>query len=712
MRRLSGGITDSKADLLKCSFILLLVFFPSISFSQIPINGFCSAKNFNLPKGYSSVLSADINSTAGDELIFYSSTAKKIGIYSGVPNDDALFIEQPFNYETSQLKKLKGYSKEKSLFAGVERKKRKVFLLEISANSTLTINQQIEFDSYPENISTGDINADGKDEILISGSGFDGLSILNIADSGIGERKISSGVSFSEAVFIDFSDDGYLDIIAFDILENSLKFFVNNTKGAFKQTRSIRYSEKISFLKMTDFNNDGLNDLVYSRSNFIEILFGDYQGIFKDKLTIKLDQKPAALITGDFNLDKSQDIAYSLPAGTVNILFSNKAQDFYESVTYLKRDSILAVSKFILGGKDNLAVLSKSGKLDVISSIKNLDDNIKIVPAILAGAIKKFDVGKDNIPDICFIDEYDNYLKIFISNGEGIPDKLYYFPVAEDYKEILVGDFFKNVKTFYCYSEGIPLIEVFKYNFEEESLSRKQLYAPGEILDVNLQRVDSSLVNIFLVYNKQSKLHLGKFENREQSITFREYPFIDRNVSDAKIRIKDEPEIFYWREENDTLYFKTADIEAGPNILKTYFKISRSENLMINLYAANFYNSSYPTVVSFVQKEDENSVLLFSGNQFKKSTPIIEGDLVQNVKFGRGFFGDIRNAGIINFTINSIDDDYIYTLSFNDQDSNYHLKPLVFKENISDYIFMNLKQKSYLVYSNKTGELSISLLKK
>jgi len=712
MRRLSGGITDSKADLLKCSFILLLIFCPSISFSQIPINGFCSGKNFNLSKGYSSVLSADINSTAGDELIFYSSTAKRIGIYSGVPNDDALFVEQPFNYETSQLKKLKGYSKETSLFAGVERKKRKIFLLEISANSTLTINQQIEFDSYPENIFTGDINADGKDEILISGSGFDGLSILNIADSGIGERKISSGVSFSEAVFIDFSDDGYLDIIAFDILENSLKFFVNNTKGAFKQTRSIRYSEKISFLKMTDFNNDGLNDLVYSRSNFIEILFGDYQGIFKDKLTIKLDQKPAALITGDFNLDKSQDIAYSLPAGTVNILFSNKDQDFYESVTYLRRDSILAVSKFILGGKDNLAVLSESGKLDVISSIKNLDDNIKIVPAIFAGAIKKFDVGKDNIPDICFIDEYDNYLKIFISNGEGIPDKLYYFPVAEDYKEILVGDFFKNVKTFYCYSEGIPLIEVFKYNFEEESLSRKQLYAPGEILDVNLQRVDSSLVNIFLVYNKQSKLHLGKFENREQSITFREYPFIDRNISDAKIRIKDEPEIFYWREENDTLYFKTADIEAGPNILKTYFKISRSENLMINLYAANFYNSSYPTVVSFVQKEDENSVLLFSGNQFRKSTPIIEGDLVQNVKFGRGFFGDIRNAGIINFTINSIDDDYIYTLSFNDQDSNYHLKPLVFKENISDYIFMNLKQKSYLVYSNKTGELSISLLQK
>jgi hypothetical protein len=133
---------------------------------------------------------------------------------------------------------------------------------------------------------------------------------------------------------------------------------------------------------------------------------------------------------------------------------------------------------------------------------------------------------------------------------------------------------------------------------------------------------------------------------------------------------------------------------------------------MINLYAANFYNSSYPTVVSFVQKEDENSVLLFSGNQFRKSTPIIEGDLVQNVKFGRGFFGDIRNAGIINFTINSIDDDYIYTLIFNDQDSNYHLKPLIFKENISDYIYMNLKQKSYLVYSNKTGELSISLLKK
>ena len=617
MRHSPEEKTDLKADLLKNSFILFFLFFSSLSFSQIPINGFCSQKNFTLPKGYEGIISTDLNSNGNDELIFYSASTKRIGIYSGIPSENDSLKEFQINLEISQLRRLKVESGSTNLFAAVDRKHRKILLIDSSVDTLEVRNNQIEFDSYPENIITGDIDLNGKEEILVYGSGFDGLSILSLANDGIGERKIITGSSFSEAIFIDYNDDGYPDLIVFNILENSLQFFSNNTKGIFRLNRSVPYSEKISLLKTRDLNNDGFYDLIYSFGNSLEILFGDFQGSFRTKKTIKLDDRPAGIIFGDFNGDKLLDISYSLNKGTLNILFGKNDSEFYESITYFKNSTSGPMAKFKSGNRDNIAFILETGEIRVITSVKELGNDLKLVPAIQAGTLTKFDYGNDNIADIGFVDEYDNYLKLFLLDKSGIPSLFYYFPLAENHKEIVADDFYKQVKTFYCYIEGTPLLEVFKYNFKTNKLNRKQLYAPGEILDLNLQRIDSSLVNVFLVYNKQSKLHLGKFENRDLSITFKEYPFIDRNVSLAKIRIKDEPEVFYWKSERDTLYFNKVDIEPGPNILKTYFKIPQSDELMINLYGANYYYNEYPTIVSFVRNNSQKYIFVFSGSRFR-----------------------------------------------------------------------------------------------
>jgi len=713
MRHSSGEKTDLKADLLKNSFILFYLFFSSLSFSQIPINGFCSQKNYPLPKDYQGLISADLNSNGNDELIFYSASTKRIGIYSGIPGENVLLKEFQINSEISQMRHVIDKSGNSNLFAAVERKRRKVLLMDISVDSIEIRKNQIEFDSYPENIFTGDIDLDGIEEILVSGSGFDGLSIVSRANDGIGERKIITGTSFSEAIFIDFNDDGYPDVLAFNILENSLQFFTNNTKGIFRLLRSVQYSEKISLLQTKDLNNDGIYDIIYSVGNYIEILFGDFQATFKNKKTVKLEDKPTGFVFGDFNTDKFLDLSYSLAKGTLNVLFAKKNSDFYESVTYLKSSSSGPIAKFKSGDRDNIACFLETGELSIVTEVNELGKDLKLVPAIQAGALKKFDYGNDNIYDISFVDEFDNYLKLFLLDKSGIPSSLYYFPLAENHKEIVVDDFYKQVKTFYCYIEGTPLLEVFKYNFKTNKLNRKQLYAPGKILDLNLQRVDSTLVNIFLVYNKQSKLYLGKFENRDVSIIFKEFPFIDRNVNSAKIRIKDEPEIFYWKSERDTHYFKMADIEPGPNIYKTYFEIPNSNELVINLYGANLYYNDYPTVVSFVQNESKKYLLLVSGNKFSLSSNLFYDQVSNSKEFGRGFFGEIVLKGIINFSVNTIDDDYINTLIYSGRGKNYLLSRTVAADNVSDYFFIKPDQKNYyLVYSNTEGELSITSVKK
>ena len=245
-------------------------------------------------------------------------------------------------------------------------------------------------------------------------------------------------------------------------------------------------------------------------------------------------------------------------------------------------------------------------------------------------------------------------------------------------------------------------------------MNRKQLYAPGEILDVSIQRIDSTLVNVFLVYNKESKMYLGKFENRDLSVTFKEYPFIDRNVTLAKIFTNNNPKIYYWKSEGASFQFKMVEVKPGPNEYTNYFQVPQSDSLTINLYGADYFDNEYPSLVGIIQSKNDSYSLVLSSDKLSINNPLfsITRDYIK--KFGKGFFGATSIKGIINFTLNAEDDAYIYTLVFNEKQRTYLLRKMLEAKYVSDYFFARLDQKNYyLVYSNKNdGSLSISSLKK
>ena len=714
MRHLSGEKTGSKLGLLINSCILFFLFFSSLSFSQIPINGFCSLKSSTLPKGFQNFIAVDVDEDGYDELICYSSALKKIGIFTPSTTDENELKEFQINSELSQVRQLNGNADSTKLFVALKRKLRKISLLSISLNAIDENAGEITFDSFPEKIYTADIDLNGTDEILVCGSGFNGLSVLYRSGRDFGEKKIITETSFSDAIFIDFNSDGYLDVLAFNILENSLQFFFNNTSGDFRLRRSIQYPEKIDLLKTVDMDQDGFQDIVYSVNNRIEILFGDFQSSYEKKNTIRLNEKPIQIQFGDFNKDNIIDMTYLVYQEKLCILFGKDGDSFYEEITYLQSSSISFFTKLFYENSESLACLFESGDLKIITTLSEYDNDPKIVPSIQAGAVKKFDYLKNDVPDISFIDEYDNSLKLFLNDDKGIPSAFYSFPLVDNHKEILVDEFFKRRKIFYCYTKGTPLLEVIRYNFYTNVINRKQLYAPGEILDVALQRIDSTIVNVFLLYNKDSKLYLGKFENRDLSVTFREYPFIDRNVSLAGLFINDHPEIYYWKSEEASTQFKLAEVVSGPNIYKTFLEVPKSDSLSISLYSADIYYNDYPSLISLIQSKTNNYLLVLSGNKIITNTTLFNSPIKYIKKFARGYFGGTSIKGIISFTVKAMDDAYIYKLVFNEKEKAFTLRKMLDANDVSDYFFGRLDQKNYyLVYSNKKeGCLSILSLKK
>ncbi len=712
-KHLSGEKSGLKAEHCKNSIIIFILLFYDLSYSQIPIDGFCALETHIVPQSYNGLLAADINLDGTDELILYSNSLKQVGIFFPGAEIENQFIEFSTASEISQLKKFKDKEDHEGLFVSVERKLRKVSLIYLSEDELLENKGEIIFDSFPENVHCSDLDLNGTDEIIVSGSGFDGISILTKDGEIINERKILNGTSFSEAVFVDLNSDQYPDILAFNILENSLQFFYNNTLGEFRLERSLNYPVKLNLIRTRDFDKDGFNDIIFSSGTSIEILFGDFQSGFERTSTTRLMFKPDGFLFGNFNRDEIMDLTYyNSESGKLNLLFGSKENGFYEGITYLQQPMLSSISEFNYNESASLACLSESGGLYFISTLKEFNRDLKIIPALHPGAIKQFDYSNNGITDISFIDGSDNSLKIFLSDKKGIPSFYYSIPLSENHTEIAVDEFFKKRKSFYCYTKGKPLIELFTINLPANKLDRKQLYAPGEILDLSLKHVDSSLVNVFLLYNKKSKLYLGKFDNRDLSITFREYPFIDRNVSDAELILNNNPEVYYWKTEGDFFYFNLAEMKMGPINYKNYFQIGKSEDMEVKLFGSDNYDSESPGLVGLVQKENNNYALVLDNNNLKVLSQSTDSNTNGKKIFSHGFFGESSLKGVINFTVNSKDDNSINRLIINGDGKYYEFTPMLAAENVSDYFIARLDQKKYyLIYSNKVeGCLSVKSL--
>ena len=625
------------------------------------------------------------------------------------------FKEHPVEYEFSQIKYLNDINSINNRFVCVSRKNRLIAVYEIGLNSSPVMKSKITFDSYPENIFLGDVNNDRVFEVLVSGIGFDGLSILMRREGRLAENKIISGESFNQAVLADLSNDGYADVTAFNILNNSTQFFYNDTYGKFKLVRKTKSTEKIELLNQCDFNNDDLNDLIFNYGTGLDIVYGDFQSAYDKKKSFQLKNKPLALQFNDFNGDSFTDIAYINPeTGNINVLFAKSGHEFYEEITYTNLPSVSCIANFKHKKNNNLIILSKNGIVTTISSFENDLNSTQVIPAINAAVLQKFDLNRDGISDICFIDKSDNTFRILTRNSNWIFSDLYLQNLAEPHQSIVVDDFFKVRKTFYCYSKENQLIEFLQINFKTNKINHKHLYSPGKIKDLTIQRVDSSLVNIYLLYVKGSKLYLGKFEHRDLSLTFKEYPFIDRDVMCAELFVDKEIRAFYWKEKSDSLFFNEVIVKTGPNIYSGIMGLSKKDSIKISITASNQLYGGKPWVISLIGNDNKNFLISFKENSYKKLQLLNEASKIDYFKNEVFTFAKLQYDENESLLIYIPDSKSLNKLSISNDGKNYSLKQIVDGVDINSYFIDKFTRTNYhLVYSDKEkGCISVLQLKR
>lgn len=191
----------------------------------------------------------------------------------------------------------------------------------ISANSFAT---KVEFATgqNPRLIRKGDLDGDGKTDLVITNTNGGSISVLINASSESNVNfeepiEITSGAVPYDVAFCDLDGDGSKDLIVANKFDDTISIFRNTSTPnsiSFETKIDIETGNDPSSIAVADFNLDGLIDIAVgnegSRSVYLYINNSSAETpiSFETPLEFSTVDLPSSVVSGDFDLDGQFDL--------------------------------------------------------------------------------------------------------------------------------------------------------------------------------------------------------------------------------------------------------------------------------------------------------------------------------------------------------------------------------------------------------------------
>jgi hypothetical protein len=173
--------------------------------------------------------------------------------------------------------------------------------------------------SQPHSIAVGDLNNDGRLDIVVANYGTDNVGIfLGISSTSFATMiKCPTGTGsapYSVAI-ADFDNNHRLDIVVTNSQTNNIAIFFGYGNGTFAS--GVTYSTGVDSRPYTvttgDFDNDNITDIVVANSGTsnIFLFYGSINGTFEKTASYPLgyEYQPYSVVAKDLNQDNWTDIA-------------------------------------------------------------------------------------------------------------------------------------------------------------------------------------------------------------------------------------------------------------------------------------------------------------------------------------------------------------------------------------------------------------------
>ncbi len=288
-------------------------------------------------------------------------------------------------------------------------------------------------------VAIGDINGDGKLNVVAVDTGFARLKILlgNGDDTFTRQKDLFTGLQPESLVLQDINGDGKLDVLTNNRVGKSISLFTNNGAGSF--TRSdLNLTSHPDRMAVGDLNGDGKPDIVAvsKESKSLSILLNTASG-FAPSTEQPIGFAAADVVFADLTLDGKLDVILSDPTGKRIMTLPGQGNGSFGApiVQPLQQtpDKVVVIDVNADGKPDIIATFPTQNQVGVLfgRGVGRLTTPQLIGVGQNPASISVTNINGDNKPDLLVTNSGDNTLSVIINRYD--PSSVYrYTPTAVD----------------------------------------------------------------------------------------------------------------------------------------------------------------------------------------------------------------------------------------------------------------------------------------
>ena len=303
----------------------------------------------------------------------------------------------------------------------------------------------------PLDVASADLDGDGDQDMAVSNSGSNTVSILLNNGDGTFVSQVTYGVgSFPvDIIAADLDGDGDQDLAVSNSGSNTISILINNGDGTFASQVTYGVGINPESITSSDLDGDGDQDLAVSHSisNNVSVLLNNGDGTFASQVTYGVGTSPRNITSADLDADGDQDLAVSnLASNTVSVLLNNGDGTFASQVTYGVGSVPVGITSadFDGDGDQDMAV-SNSGSNTISILLNNGDGTFASQVTYGVGSssqlITSADLDGDGDQDLAVPNQNSNTVSVLLNNGDGTFASHVTYGVDSGSRGIISADF-------------------------------------------------------------------------------------------------------------------------------------------------------------------------------------------------------------------------------------------------------------------------------